>query len=180
MKQFAVAMELRKHVFTLLLCALLVPLAPTTVAQALPDQGVSQGRAAVILATALGLNPGSDTSITEDRAIALLSAEGIAPTGGWNSDAELNAAELARFMGQALGLDEEFTQEQLSDSTAQAYKDALVSDFDIDVDNLGDLVARDGQNVTLLRESDVIDAIAAVIPTFNQTIINSDRCVTDC
>ncbi len=175
MKPVALVLEFRKQLFALFLCALLVPFTPGAVAQ---DDAISQGRAAVLLANAMGLGADSSGPLTEDSAIRLLNAQGIAPLGGWDSDANLTSAELARFMVQALGADADFSQEQVNDPSAQAYKDLLIADFDVDVDKLeiDTGTSTQSQSGTVSQSE-----FQTVLASFNQAIItDSDGCNTDC
>jgi len=104
--------------------------------EAVSEQAISQGRAAVLLANSLGLYVDQAEPLTPVEAIMLLTSRGISPLGGWELNGTLTTENMARIIVQSLGLDEEFTEEQRNDPTAQAYKDILIEEYDVDIDNL--------------------------------------------
>lgn len=146
------------------------------------SQTITQGRAAVLLANSLGLYVGQLGNLTPQVAAQLLAEQGIAPVGGWAITEPLNTATLARILGQSLGIDSEFTDEQKNDPDAQAYRDALLADFDLDVDNLPSLslpplTNTEGNDPTAPEQTDVGEpevlvnvsdfeaALAAIVPS---------------
>jgi len=141
----------------------------------------TQGQAAIILASRLGLFAEVDGLLTPQRASELLMARGIQPYAGWVLNQPLTANDLARILGQSMGLDGEFTDEQKSDETSQAYKDALLAEYDLDIDTIvagdapvdGTSTTGEGTAVTsgvpseqdvLVDQEDASTAIGALIP----------------
>jgi hypothetical protein len=184
------------HFLTAVLCGCFVCSVPVVFAQEdaseeaaeataeTAEVAISQGRAAVLLANSLGLYVGYLDPLTPEQAIQLLIAEDISPLGGWEPQAEMNVNTIARLLAQALGLDEDFTDEQVSDPTSQAYKDALIAEYDVDIDSLvssGILITsgpnpnegfpvnsdqeETGDPEILVSEPDVRATLAALVPT---------------
>lgn len=177
--------------FLSLLCGVSLLLAPLTFAQdgeesseQSQEVALTQGRAAVLLANSLGLYVGQDRPLTPDEAIQLLMAEGISPFGGWKPGSIIEVGDVARILVQALGLDSDFSEEQVNDPSSQAYKDTLVENFGIDIDDIvaGGVDITSGPNpvdgsptdpeqaeisipAILVSEADLQKALADVVPT---------------
>ena len=181
--------QMSVRIFALLFAGFLVVAPSQVMAQEPGDapsasevDAISQGRVAVLLANSLGFYVGQDGPLSPERAVALLMQNGISPMDGWKINDMVKLDELAVILGQALGLDTEFTDEQKSDPSAQAYKDALIEEFGLDLKSL----VKDAVRVTLgpnpnegnpgfnqpvpfgpdhfVSTSDLDQVIAAVIP----------------
>jgi hypothetical protein len=100
------------------------------------EMAINQGRAAVLLANSLGFYVSQDGPLTPVRAVELLMQNGISPLDGWKVNEMLTVDTMAIILGQALGLDENFTEEQKADPTGQPYKDALIAEFNLDLDQI--------------------------------------------
>ncbi|MDA3873116.1 MAG: hypothetical protein PF795_04070 [Kiritimatiellae bacterium] len=103
---------------------------------------ITQGQAAVLLVRRLGLWQDNGIVLTQNQAISRLENLNIAPLGGWDADEGLPVNEVARMLAQALQLDGEFSDAEKSDPDAKAHKEALIAQYNLDVDDLVQQLAR--------------------------------------
>lgn len=106
------------------------------------NQEITQGQAAVLLVRRLGLWQDDSIVLTQNEAISRLDNLNIAPLGGWDVESLLTVNELARMLSQALELDGEFSEAEKSDPDAKAHKEALIAQYNLDVDDLVQQLAR--------------------------------------
>ncbi|WFB34746.1 hypothetical protein P3T73_11300 [Kiritimatiellota bacterium B12222] len=97
---------------------------------------LTQGQAAVIIARRLGLTTETSGASTQARAMQLLSARGVNPTGGWDADAVLLPGDLARLLVQALGLESELSEAQIAGTDNSPYVDLLIEKYGVDVEDI--------------------------------------------
>ncbi|MGA0368201.1 MAG: hypothetical protein ACO3N7_01980 [Kiritimatiellia bacterium] len=97
--------------------------------------GLTQGQAAVIVARRLRILSGNADATQAGAALAL-SARGIQPKGGWDLGSPLAPADLALILVQALGLEDEFSPEQLAAEDPQPLYDLLEARFGVNVQEI--------------------------------------------
>ncbi len=116
--------------------ALFAQEADTSSQEITPSEEITQGQAAILLVRRLGLWQDSGIVLTQNEAILRLQNLNIAPLGGWDTGEPLNLNELARMLAQALELDSDFSEAEKSDPEAKAHKEALIAQYNLDVDEL--------------------------------------------
>jgi len=142
-----------KIFYYLVLCLGLTFSMPVGAEESAEDKELTQGQVAKLLLLRFGLWDQDGVIPTQESATSRLSALSIEPLGGWDAGSIMTTNEIARVLGQALGLDADFSEDEKTDPSATAYKDALIAQFDVDIDQLGRTLASRTTSVPLAPEN---------------------------
>jgi outer membrane biosynthesis protein TonB len=82
------------------------------------EGGISQGEAALALVGKLGLFPALGNAPSPQQAAAALSAQGIAPFGGWNPSETLTVGDFAKILVESMGRQDEIAPDDRNNPEA--------------------------------------------------------------